>query len=725
MNNQNSKRLKKYLFIISLFLCTVLWAHLVYIYLYLDAKETPVEWWIITQAIVWDFPHLNPLTESLDYNKNILDLTYRSLMKFDNTTKKYVWDLAQCDIANLSKIDCYLRNDVKWSDWTNIIVWDVVATYNILKNSNINPLMVTLLKDVSIESNDSTWLISFKKETPTINELQIFTQKIVAKSVLDGIWAKELNWKFNAADWIYSWPYKISSTNFDETSGVHTLNLVKNPNYTDKNILIKSYVYKIFGDMSEFLKHKDIVNVFFDDNDQLVDIIPRLEKKYYYPNSYLTLFINSAKLNENDLRKYILSSINTKDIIDIIWKDYKFVNDLYLSLSWSSNSSQNLVLSWWANNLWINLEKILNNRWYYTVDHLRLIENENIDNQVQSAQKIENTKLNYVYSPFLDKFNFVDNENEILLSWKVWEYSPTEVYVNWYKLQWYNAWDKEFFYKLKKDFKNISVWENKYKVEFKIWNELKFIEEFTIFLNTDWNALNQIKAKYAPVWTPKVENVEVNKDRLNKILALDPKFYYNNDLQKFEINLYYIDNKKELLKVIDNIKNSLEKNWIWVKSTWFNLQKLNELILSWKKDYDLMLVWIDLRNMFFNLYSYFHSSQSLNNFNFSQFKNPYADIILEQLNSQVLDNQKREELQQKLLKYINDSDIVKPIYQTKKTVFIDKNIKNVVIPDGISSSQEIIDAITAWYITSEKQINKTTKNLADFINFIKKIYKNE
>ncbi len=190
MNNQNFKRLKKYLFIISLFLCSVLWAHLVYVYLYIDAKELPVEWWIVTQAVVWEFPHLNPLTQSIDYNKNILDLTYRSLMKFDNTTKQYVWDLAQCDISNLSKIDCYLKNDVKWSDWTNIIVWDVVATYNILKNSNINPLMVTLLKDVSIESNDSTWLISFKKETPTINELQIFTQKIVAKSVLDGIWAK-------------------------------------------------------------------------------------------------------------------------------------------------------------------------------------------------------------------------------------------------------------------------------------------------------------------------------------------------------------------------------------------------------------------------------------------------------------------------------------------------------------------------------------------------------
>ena len=139
---------------------------------------------------------------------------------------------------------------------------------------------------------------------------------------------------------------------------------------------------------------------------------------------------------------------------------------------------------------------------------------------------------------------------------------------------------------MKKDFKNIITWENKYKVEFKIWNELKFIEEFTIFLNTDVNALNQIKAKYAPVWQTKVENVEVNKDRLNKVSALDSKFYYNSDLQKFEIELYYIDNKKELLKPVELIKSKLEAKWIWVKATGYNLQKLNETILSWKKDYE-------------------------------------------------------------------------------------------------------------------------------------------
>ncbi len=715
MNNQNFKRLKKYLFIISLFLCSVLWAHLVYVYLYIDAKELPVEWWIVTQAVVWEFPHLNPLTQSIDYNKNILDLTYRSLMKFDNTTKQYVWDLAQCDISNLSKIDCYLKNDVKWSDWSEITVWDVLATYNVLKNSNINPLMVTLLKDLTIDVNESSKLISFKKQTPTINELQILSQKIVAKSVLDGIWSRELTWKFNVSEWLYSWAYKVQSSNYDEASWVQTLNLTKNTNYNEeKNVLIKWYVFKIFWDITEMLKHKDIINIFFDDNEQLVDIIPRLEKKYYYPNSYLALFVNTLKIKENDLRKYILSLVDQNELITSTWKDYKAVTNPLLSWTWWEIKDEKLD---------INLEKLLNDRWYYSVEHLKLIENENIDNQIQSAQKIENSKLKYIYAPFSDKFNFVDNENEILLSWKVWEYSPSEIYVNGYKLQWYNVWDKDFFYKLKKDFKNISTWENKYKVEFKVWNELKFIEEFTIFLNTDWNALNQIKAKYAPVWETKVENVEVNKDRLNKILALEPKFYYNNDLQKFEINLYYIDNKKELLKPVELIKSKLEEKWIWVIATWYNLQKLNETILSWKKDYDLMLIWIDLWNNFFNLFPYFHSSQSWNNFNFSNFKNPYADIILEKLNQELLSKEEREKQENDLLKYIQEANIIKTIYQTKKAVYIDKNIKNVVIPDWFSSSNEILDALKVWYITSDKRIQKQTKNVADFINFIKKIYK--
>ncbi len=69
MNKENLNRLKKYLFLISMFFALILWWHILYVYLYNDAIENPTEWWSISEWIIWDFPTLNPLLSSNDITK--------------------------------------------------------------------------------------------------------------------------------------------------------------------------------------------------------------------------------------------------------------------------------------------------------------------------------------------------------------------------------------------------------------------------------------------------------------------------------------------------------------------------------------------------------------------------------------------------------------------------------------------------------------------------------
>jgi len=58
--------------------------------------------------------------------------------------------------------------------------------------------------------------------------------------------------------------------------------------------------------------------------------------------------------------------------------------------------------------------------------------------------------------------------------------------------------------------------------------------------------------------TPKkVEKIEINKDELAKLSNLDEKYYYNENLDSFSINLYYISSEKELEETAYFIKNSL------------------------------------------------------------------------------------------------------------------------------------------------------------------------
>jgi hypothetical protein len=51
--------------------------------------------------------------------------------------------------------------------------------------------------------------------------------------------------------------------------------------------------------------------------------------------------------------------------------------------------------------------------------------------------------------------------------------------------------------------------------------------------------------------------IEINKDKLEKLSNLDEKFYYNNKLEKYSIDLYYISTQKELEETALFIKNSL------------------------------------------------------------------------------------------------------------------------------------------------------------------------
>ena len=54
MISQKIKKLKKYLFFISIMFFVLTLSHLAYSYLYSDSKNSPVKWWTISEwIIVW------------------------------------------------------------------------------------------------------------------------------------------------------------------------------------------------------------------------------------------------------------------------------------------------------------------------------------------------------------------------------------------------------------------------------------------------------------------------------------------------------------------------------------------------------------------------------------------------------------------------------------------------------------------------------------------------
>lgn len=709
MDIQHSQRLKKYLFLISMFFSVLIGIHILYEYLYYESSEAPIEGGNISQWVIWDFPHLNPLLQSTDYNKDVIHLLYRALLWYDSVKQEVVSDLANCDIENLAHIECTLKDDALWSNGEKITPEDVIATYNILKNSDINTSLGNIMKDMTIKNN--SWVIVFSNKLKDVNFLNALFQPIVSKNTLDNIWNKELYGNFNPLWGVYSGPYIVETVSYDDSLGIQKLILTKNESYTAKKILIGKYIFKIFKNEGQLLKHADVVNIFFDKNKILGDSIPRLKKVSYTLNQFNALFLNEEKIKSEDLRNFILWKIDVENIIKKLWKWYQASDSLF---------SNTLAPNYTIKNS--NLESIIKNMGFYKKDDLAasII---TANKQKLEAQKITNNPLISISAPFKTQYSF-SHENEILIEWVVSEKNVTNVYINDYKLAWYKAWDKNFYYRLKTEFQNLHAGDNLYSVYFEIQWKKKKIEDFHIIYSSDAQKLEKLQKEFEERLDSQseLESQWMSEEKKQKILSLSDNAFYDENLQPFSLTLYYLDNNDDLSSVANIIKNTLQSSGIIVNGIPISINDLGKKIAQWEKEYDMILIGIDGGYFPYQILPYFHSSQAKDGYNFSNTKNLNLDLILEELKSNILGKEKLEELEKKVNEIISQKQMVRPLYTKVYHVAIDNNLKNFTLPNQISNSLAVIDSILESYIKSQRTIDFSQKSIGDFISFIKQIF---
>lgn len=741
MIKKHLPKLKKYVFLISLFTLFVTFSHILYRYVVYDAKSLPIKWWNVSEAIVWEVSHLNPLISTSDYNKYIISILYRSLLKYDVNEKKVVSDLATCDISNLAYIECSLEPNIFWSNKKPIITKDIVSTYNILKTTNVNPVVKSLLADTTItEKNNS---IIFKNTKKNINFINVFFQPILNDELINDLWVNELAKPFTPTkESLYSWKYKVSALKEDKNLWIIDLVLEKNDNYFNNNVYIDKIIFKFFKNNSFVIKNKDLINIFNDDENIIWKSVPRLQSNYYTLPKYTTIFLNSEKLISKSLRNFILNKIDREKLIKLLWKEkYKEIYNPYLTQYSIDKNIENK-----------NIESIMESNWFYKKSELAkliLWKNEikstswNIDNvsegrwvTINDIENKENTSLNFIESWLTKKYNFI-SEDDILLKWSLkWE-NPTAVYIDDYKLKWYKVWDLYFYYRLKVlSYETIKEWKNVYKIYFeKNWKKV-LKEEIIVFYYNDISKLEIEKNKFYE-WFIKKEvatntkpikekKTDIDPEIIKKMDVIDDKYFYNKKLEKYTLKLIYIWSEVDLENTSDFIKTTLWEYWIDViiKSIW--LEDVSKFTSSWDhfNNYDMVLAWINLWYFDFNIYPYFHSSQAKLGYNFSNIKKLSLDIILEEINSNNINKNTLKEKQDKALKIIKEEQTIKTLYTPVFNLLIDKNIKSIDNKNkNFTFSWQIdrVKFISDIYINEKKEIKYRNKWPFDFIKFLFRI----
>lgn len=747
MVNKNIKKLKKYLFLISILFFFITFSHLMYNYLYSWAKMVPVKWGTISEWLIWKFPSLNPLLETYWNNEYILNLLYRSLLKFDIKKWKIAWDIANCDISSLSNIECVINEDAKWSNGKNITSEDIISTYQLIKETKLNDKIYTLIKDTEIETKDN--IITFKNKTPSIKFLDVFFQPILNKDFIDTLSSKSIKWNFWTDKWIYSWEFTLENTSYDSTLWISKITLEKNKYFSKWN-LEKMYLY-IFPNINSLEKNKQLINVFNDEFNSIWESIFRLESYKYTLPQFVWLFLNKENIKNTDLRTFILNKVKSENLVSLLWKaNYQVINNPYLTEESLNKEPKNKNFDSIMSSLWYNkksklLEEI-SKKWNLEEDKTTQETEENKTTETPKTFEELQKDSKYIYSPdYVDLYNFVTKDN-ILLKWKTFENNVDAVYINDYKLQGFSKWDKEFYYRIKTSYNNFKKWINNYKIYFeKDWKK-EFKEEIWFILNENKTELENDKNKFIKdleetqkdkikneeIKKEKAENKEVQKEiekeklekQIEEIVKLDENKYYNKDLKVFSLKLYYLNTEKYFEKTANFIKNSLKEIWIETELVPIELKELKST-LDKKEDYDMILIWVNLWYFDFNIFPFFHSGQAQEweKYNFSNIKNTNLDSLLLELKENFYDKEKTNNLEKKVLAILKNEQVIKTLYTPKINLLIDKNIKIWEHPDRLTNTNLRTEIIENSYVKSEQIIDFENKSFLWFFKYLfTKIY---
>ena len=204
------------------------------------------------------------------------------------------------------------------------------------------------------------------------------------------------------------------------------------------------------------------------------------------------------------------------------------------------------------------------------------------------------------------------------------------------------------------------------------------------------------------------EREQAKQARITEVENLSDAFYYNDNLEIFTIKAAFLSNNEASINYMIAIENALEHIGIHTESIALMPKDLDTMIKENKKDYDIILIGVQSPGSIGHLGTTFFSSDN-GNANFSGINNKNFVALFENLKN-VVDFEKTREIQEEIVKNMNDLSIFLPISRPEHLIYIDRNIKGFSLPKIISSTPNFAYFLDTLSIKNKYQISSEDKN---------------
>ncbi|MDQ1343384.1 MAG: bac 5 protein, partial [Patescibacteria group bacterium] len=227
---------RKYLAILSAFFATMASLHLVTAYLFSDSTTVPEKGGAISIGFVGSAPGVGPVQFRKDPAGDfILRYLYRSLLRYDIDTRTMQGDLANCDLGrNFSEIRCFFKQGANWSDGTPITKEDVLATYALFSETNVNKTLQSALAKTTVEDDGEA--IVFKTANPNVDLLDVFTIPVVSVKMAEKIRSGSFSMESDA---VYSGKFILEGRTSEAGKSGEKITVMTNSNTVPEHLVSK------------------------------------------------------------------------------------------------------------------------------------------------------------------------------------------------------------------------------------------------------------------------------------------------------------------------------------------------------------------------------------------------------------------------------------------------------------------------------------------------------
>lgn len=649
---------------------------------------------------------MNPLSYGSRASDNLVfRFLFRSLITYNPTNGTFSWDIATCDLANIQKVVCTLKNNIEWSDWTNIQAGDVVATFDAFRESGTDEKMWNFLKTVSVLEKDGKITFTSKTKSPLMMDL--LTYPIIRSDMLEQIKTA----RFSTWLYITSWLYKYGEVTRDEEYWFDRITLVRNENSSLAWAWLDKIHFKYFPDNLILERAIETVSVIIPPwRDLNISLTGRFKEYQYTGYEFFWVFFHTDKLPTN-LRNSLHWQIGTL-LSGSLDTSHKKVDNFFRDV-WDTLPTKSLG----------NFPDILRKNGYLRKEELIA----NLDAEPTSVtggivytapRYFENREnANVIFGPMPDK------DKWIVLYGNV-PPTTTSITINDYTLKEYRPGNTEFAYKISEVNATLQEWENKYTLLLWSGTETVTWETITLYLTNDTGALENyrtlINSGYlAKLNTPALvaERQRKKDERREKLSTLDDRYYYTATGEVFKLKVAYTTWPQWTDLYAEEIGKILKNLGVMTELVPYKWADIEELIRSGKKDYDILVLGIETPWNIGHIGQLFLSSEAGVWVNFSNIESPKLDDLFMSLRT-ATNTETVKKITQDITNFMRQESFFLPISSPFRSIYIDRNLKGVQIMSVVPDISQFYSMFNYVSIKDAYVMNMTGKSLFGFFAWI-------